>query len=87
LSANVDHFAQVESLFEDKDFKVKVSRELIESFVADLKPRLTQPLDDALKTIDFKPEQVETIVLMGAGTRIPLIQKIVKDYFSGLVVR
>ncbi|KAI6183411.1 hypothetical protein M3Y97_00486400 [Aphelenchoides bicaudatus] len=83
LSANTEHFAQVESLFEDKDFKVKVSRELIEKFVAELKPRLTQPLDDALKTIDFKPEQVETVVLMGAGTRIPSIQQIVKDYFGG----
>lgn len=83
MSANTDHFAQVESLFEDRDFKAKVSRELIESFVAELKPRLTQPLNDALKTIDFKPEQVETIVLMGAGTRIPMIQQIVKDYFGG----
>lgn len=83
MSANTDHFAQVESLFEDKDFKAKVSRDLVESFVAELKPRLTQPLNDALKTIDFKPEQVETIVLMGAGTRIPMIQQIVKDYFGG----
>jgi hypoxia up-regulated 1 len=83
LSANTEHFAQVESLFEDKDFKVKVSRELIEGFIKELRPTLTQPLNDALKTIDFKPEQVETIVLMGAGTRIPSIQQIVKDYFGG----
>lgn len=83
LSANTEHFAQVESLFEDKDFKVKVSRDLIEGFIKELEPTLTQPLNDALKTIDFKPEQVETIVLMGAGTRIPSIQKIVKDYFGG----
>lgn len=85
LSANTEHFAQVEGLFEDQDFKVKVSRELIEQYIKELRPRLTQPLHDALKTIDFKPEQVETIVLMGAGTRIPVIQQIVKDYFGGYV--
>jgi molecular chaperone DnaK (HSP70) len=70
-------------LFEDKDFKVKVSRELIEQFVEDFRPRLMQPIDDALKTIDFTSDQVETVVLMGAGTRIPAIQQLVKDYFGG----
>ncbi|KAI6232774.1 hypothetical protein M3Y99_00988700 [Aphelenchoides fujianensis] len=83
LSANTDHFAQIESVFEDKDFKVKVSRELIEEFVKDQWPLLAQPLKDALASADFKAENVDTIVLMGAGTRVPAVQQILKDFFKG----
>ncbi|KAI6231613.1 hypothetical protein M3Y95_00400500 [Aphelenchoides besseyi] len=83
LSANVEHYAQIEGVFEDKDFKTKISREMIEEFIKDQLPLLVQPLKDALKLADFNAENVDTIVLMGAGTRVPAIQQMLKDFFKG----
>ena len=39
LSANHDTYAQVESLHQDKDFRVKISREDMETLFADIFPR------------------------------------------------
>ena len=39
LSANQDTFAQVESLHQDKDFRVKVTRQEMEELFADIFPR------------------------------------------------
>lgn len=58
LSANIDHFAQIESLFEDKDFKVKVTRQQLEDLVKELEPRFLQPLIDALKMAELSIDQV-----------------------------
>lgn len=58
MSANVDHYAQVESLFEDKDFKVKVTRELLEGLFKDVEQRFLQPIVDALKMAEMNIDQV-----------------------------
>lgn len=49
LSANMDHYAQIENLIEDHDFKLQVTREKLEEICADLWPRVVKPLEQALK--------------------------------------
>lgn len=50
LSANVEHFAQVEGLLDEEDFKVLVTREELENMCKDLFERVKNPIDQALKT-------------------------------------
>ncbi|CAG5099845.1 Similar to hyou1: Hypoxia up-regulated protein 1 (Danio rerio) [Cotesia congregata] len=71
LSANADHFAQVESLLDDQDMKIHVTREKLEELCADLFERVTAPIKMALTT---------SVVLVGAGTRMPKIQEILTEF-------
>uniref|UniRef100_A0A1I7STZ0 Hypoxia up-regulated protein 1 n=1 Tax=Bursaphelenchus xylophilus TaxID=6326 RepID=A0A1I7STZ0_BURXY len=83
LSANAECFAQVESVFEDKDFKVKVSRDLVDEIIEENKDRLVKLLNQVLEQSGLDITAVDQVVLMGAGTRIPKIQKILSEAISG----
>ena len=48
LSANTDHMAQIEGLFEEKDFRLKVLRSELEEMCKDLFDRVDQPIKMAL---------------------------------------
>lgn len=48
LSANANHFAQIEGLLDDKDFKFQVTRDVFEEMCADLFERVAPPLHRAL---------------------------------------
>lgn len=50
LSANADHFAQIESLIDDIDFRLQISREKLEEICADLFERVASPVKIALET-------------------------------------
>lgn len=50
LSANADHFAQIEGLIDDIDFRLQVTREKLEEICADLFERITNPVKIALET-------------------------------------
>uniref|UniRef100_A0A0N4WET8 Hypoxia up-regulated 1 n=1 Tax=Haemonchus placei TaxID=6290 RepID=A0A0N4WET8_HAEPC len=58
LSANVDYYAQVESVHEDIDMRVHVTREEFNHLIDDLMPRVTIPLTQALKMAELQLDQV-----------------------------
>ncbi|KHK00005.1 DnaK family protein [Oesophagostomum dentatum] len=78
LSANKYHFAQIEAVHEEQNFRAKVTREELEEMIVDLEPRFVQPINDALAMAGKTIEQVDQFVLMGAGTRVPKIQEVLK---------
>ncbi|CAL2050756.1 unnamed protein product [Caenorhabditis brenneri] len=78
LSANKDTYAQVESLFEEQNFRAKVTREELEKMIEDLEPRIAAPILDAMAMSQLKIEDLDLIVLMGAGTRVPKVKEILK---------
>ncbi|KAJ1353311.1 hypothetical protein KIN20_009916 [Parelaphostrongylus tenuis] len=78
LSANKYHYAQVESLHEDQNFKAKITREELEEMIGDMEPRVTQPIKDALAMAGKSIEEIDQFVLMGAGTRVPKVLDFLK---------
>ncbi|XP_062139622.1 hypoxia up-regulated protein 1 [Drosophila sulfurigaster albostrigata] len=78
LSANNDHYAQIENLLEDHDFKLPVSREKLEELCADLWPRTTKPLEDALASSNLSLDVINQVILFGGGTRVPRVQETIK---------
>lgn len=50
LSANTDHFAQIEGLIDEHDFRLQVTREKLEQLCTDLFERVANPIKNALKT-------------------------------------
>ncbi|XP_034490308.1 hypoxia up-regulated protein 1 isoform X1 [Drosophila innubila] len=79
LSANNDHYAQIENLLEDHDFKLQVTREKLEELCADLWPRTTKPLEDALATSNLSLDVITQVILFGGGTRVPRVQETIKE--------
>lgn len=78
LSANTETYAQVESLFEEQNFRAKVTRDELEKMIEDLEPRIAAPILDAIGMSQLKVEDIDLIVLMGAGTRVPKVKEILK---------
>jgi len=78
LSANTDHMAQIEGLFEEKDFRLKVLRSELEEMCKDLFDRVDQPIKMALDAAAMTMSDIDTLMLMGGGTRIPKVQEILK---------
>ncbi|XP_072153821.1 hypoxia up-regulated protein 1 isoform X2 [Bemisia tabaci] len=83
LSANADHFAQIEGLLEGIDFRLKVTREEFEKLCADLFDRVKAPVEKALKMSGLTTDILNAVVLVGAGTRVPAVQ----DRLSAAVKR
>ncbi|VDK76001.1 unnamed protein product [Litomosoides sigmodontis] len=82
LSANANFTAQIENVHEEQDFTMSVTRTMLEDAIRDLEVKLVQPVVDALKMADLPPEKVSQVVLMGGGSRVPLIQEFVQKFFK-----
>ncbi|KAL2739178.1 hypoxia up-regulated protein 1 [Vespula maculifrons] len=80
LSANADHFAQIEGLIDDYDFRLQVTRETLENICSDLFERVSNPVKNALETSALTMDAISQVVLVGAGTRMPKIQEKLMEY-------
>jgi molecular chaperone DnaK len=65
-----------------KHLVIKVTQAKLESLVEDLVERTLDPLRIALKDADISVSQVDDIILVGGQTRMPLVQKKVKEFFG-----
>jgi molecular chaperone DnaK len=59
-----------------------LTRDTFESLVADLVKRTEGPCRNALEAAALKPDQVDTIILVGGQTRTPLVQRMVETIFG-----
>merc|ERR1719410_2504472 len=80
LSANTETYAQIENVMEDIDFKVQVTREKLLELSADLMDRVTGPVERALTTASMSMENIDQVILVGGGTRIPRVQELLSQY-------
>ncbi|KAL1131874.1 hypothetical protein AAG570_011485 [Ranatra chinensis] len=74
LSANLDHYAQVEGLLDEIDFKLQITRGEFESLCSDLFERVKDPMLQALKSSGLTIDVISQVILVGAGTRVPAVQ-------------
>jgi molecular chaperone DnaK (HSP70) len=75
LSANAETFAQVESLYDDKDFRLLVTREKFIELTKPLLDRVKKVVSDAIKDI----ERIDAVELIGGSNRIPAVQQNIKE--------
>ncbi len=59
--------------------ETELTRSKLESLVQDLVERTGGPVEQALKDAKLKPENINKVLLVGGATRMPLVQKKVKD--------
>jgi molecular chaperone DnaK len=60
----------------------KLSRSKLEQLIDGLMQSTIPPCQQALKDAGMKASDVDEVILVGGSTRIPAIQKIVKDFFG-----
>ncbi|XP_063624936.1 hypoxia up-regulated protein 1 [Cydia splendana] len=77
LSANTEHYAQIESLLDDKDFKHLVSRAELDELCADLWPRVSSVLSRAAAA--GGASSAARLVLAGGAARVPAVLAALKD--------
>merc|ERR1711892_720140 len=80
LSANYDCHGQIENVMEDIDFKVPMSRDKLKELSTDLMDRVTGPVEKALTTASMSIENIDQVILVGGGTRVPRVQELLAEY-------
>ncbi|MCC6632344.1 MAG: molecular chaperone DnaK [Gammaproteobacteria bacterium] len=65
-----------------KHLSVKLTRAKLESLVEDLVKRTIEPCRIAMKDAGTSQSDVSEVILVGGQTRMPLVQKYVKDFFG-----
>lgn len=65
-----------------KHLQVAITRAKFEELTDDLVRRCRGPVEQALKDAGMKPGDIDDVVLVGGSTRIPKVQKMVKDIFG-----
>jgi molecular chaperone DnaK len=65
-----------------KHLAVKLTRAKLESIVEDLVKRTIEPCKVALNDAGLSANDVSEVILVGGQTRMPLVQKHVKDFFG-----
>jgi len=66
-----------------KHLEMTLTRAKFESLTSDLTERCRGPFLAALKDATLTPQQINEVVLVGGSTRMPVIQKLVKDLLGG----
>ncbi|XP_050518622.1 heat shock protein 70 A1-like [Diabrotica virgifera virgifera] len=83
LSSSSEATIEIDALFEGIDFYTKISRARFEELCSDLFRGTLQPVEKALNDAKLDKGQIHDIVLVGGSTRIPKIQQLLQNYFSG----
>jgi molecular chaperone DnaK len=65
-----------------KHMNVKLTRAKLESLVEDLVTKTIEPLKRALADADLSVSDINDSILVGGKTRMPLVQKIVAEFFG-----
>ncbi|MCY3625969.1 MAG: molecular chaperone DnaK [Candidatus Dadabacteria bacterium] len=65
-----------------KHLVMKITRSKFEQLIEDLIKGTLKPCEQALKDAGLRPGEIAEVILVGGSTRIPLVQKVVTDFFG-----
>lgn len=75
LSANTETSAFFESLYEDVDFRYKISRSKFEELAAEYAARVDGPINRALEAAGLKFSDIDSLIVHGGASRTPFVQQ------------
>ncbi len=80
LSQGSDTSMKVE--IEDKHYEIEVTQAEFEAQSSPLLKRLQDPVRQALRDCNIRPDQLQAVLLVGGATRMPMISKLVTKMFG-----
>ncbi len=69
------------------DWEYTLTRPAFEAQIEKLVRSTTQQLDEALAVKQLRPGDIQTILMIGGSSRVPLVRQHVSDYFGGRSLR
>jgi len=87
LSANVDTAASFEELYQDVDFRYKVTRAEFEKMAESYAQRVDAAVQKALDVAELDIKQLDSIILHGGASRTPFVQKQLEKLAGGEKLR
>ncbi len=66
-----------------KHLQETITRTKFEQLISSLVERTRQPVLSALKDAGLEAKAIDEVVLVGGSTRVPMVQRLVKDLFAG----
>lgn len=84
LSANTNHVVQVESVIDDRDLRLPITRQKYEELNADyIEERIIKLLDSLFSMPNVsRTDPIDSVIIVGGNTRTPKIQQVLIDYFK-----
>lgn len=82
LSANLEAPLNIECLMEEKDVSGFIKREEFESLASGLLERICVPCNEALASAGLTVDKIYSVELVGSGSRIPAINKLLTSLFK-----
>jgi len=83
LSSTHQARVEIEALYDGVDMSETLTRAKFEEINNDLFKNTLGPVKQVLDDSGLKKTQIDEIVLVGGSTRIPKVQQLIKDFFSG----
>jgi molecular chaperone DnaK len=65
-----------------KHLNMNLTRAKFEQLIGDIVTRTMNPVKQAIADAGVSPKDIDEVVLVGGSTRIPMVQKVVQDYFG-----
>ncbi len=66
-----------------KHMQMTITRTKFEQLITPLVEKTRKPVLDALKDAGLEAKQIDEVVLVGGSTRVPMVQRLVKELFGG----
>lgn len=82
LSANPEAPLNIECLMDEKDVRGFIKRDEFEKISAPILERVKGPLERALVDAGISSESVHSVEVVGSGSRVPAIIKILTEFFG-----
>jgi len=82
LSANSEAPLNIECLMDEKDVRGFMKRDEFEQLSLPILERVRGPLDKALAEANLTIENVHTVEVVGSGSRVPAVTKILTEFFK-----
>ncbi|KAI0887906.1 78 KDA glucose-regulated protein-like protein precursor [Annulohypoxylon maeteangense] len=83
LSSQMSTRIEIEAFFDGKDFSETLTRAKFEELNIDLFKRTLKPVKQVIEDAKVKKDEIDDIVLVGGSTRIPKVQALLEEFFSG----
>ncbi len=83
LSSTAQTTIEIDSLYEGIDFNTSITRARFEELNMDLFRKCMEPVEKVLKDSKLDKASIHEVVLVGGSTRIPKVQELLSNFFSG----
>ncbi|KAI3525056.1 hypothetical protein L1887_03727 [Cichorium endivia] len=82
LSANPEAPMNIECLMDDKDVRGFIKRDEFEEISAPILERVKKPLEKALSEAQLTVDDIYAVEVVGSGSRVPAVIKILTEFFG-----